>query len=137
MTDAFQRLADAVGWVGAERVDTIERRHLADFLAAVCEDDPGSVDDEVPPTFVACFLDEPPALPQAYEYGTGWLNGGDHFAYHAPVRLGDELRSRARLTDVTEKTGRTGTMGILTFVTDFTRADDTLAARHTGTRIRR
>lgn len=133
---AFETLRAAVGWTGPARVDHVERRHLRDFLAAVDERDPGSVDTEVPPTFLACFLDEPPSCPAAYSYGGGWLNGGDRFEYLSPIRLGDEVRSHAVLTDVVEKSGRTGTMAILTFVTEFRVGSDT-AVRHTGTRIRR
>lgn len=136
-TTAFETLRDAVGWTGPERVDRVEGRHLRDFLAAVDEDDPGSVEAEVPPTFLACFLDEPPSCPPAYAYGDGWLNGGDHFEYHSPVHLDDEVRSHAVLTDVVEKSGRTGTMAVLTFVTEFRLSDGALAVRHTGTRIRR
>lgn len=137
MSEVFTALLAAVGTEGGERVDVIERRHLTDFLAAVDEEQPGSVEDEIPPTFTACFLDEPPSLPEAWEYGAGWLNGGDRFEYLAPVHVGDSLRSRARFTDVVEKDGRTGTMAILTFVTEFRLPDGTLAIRHTGTRIRR
>lgn len=137
MSDAFARLRTAVGWTGPERVDRVERRHLRDYLAAVNESDPGPLDAEVPPAFLACFLDEPPYCPPAYEYGDGWLNGGDRFDYLAPVRLGDEVRSHAVLTDAVEKAGRTGTLAILTFVTEFRLATGETAVRHTGTRIRR
>lgn len=137
MSQAYDSLLGAVGWTGPERIDRVERRHLRDFLAAVDEADPGSTEDEIPPTFLACYLDEPPYCPAAYAYGEGWLNGGDRFEYLAPVRLGDDVRSHAVLTDVVEKTGRTGTMAILTFVTEFRLADGATAVRHTGTRIRR
>jgi hypothetical protein len=130
-------LVEAIGREGPERVDVVERRHLADFLAAVDEESPGSIDDEVPPTFLACFLDEPPSLPEAWDYGAGWLNGGDRFEYLRPVHVGDTLRSRIRLTEVQEKHGRTGTLAILTFVTEFRLPDDSVAVRHVGTRIRR
>lgn len=130
-------LVEAIGREGPERVDVVERRHLADFLAAVDEEAPGSIDDEVPPTFLACFLDEPPSLPEAWEYGAGWLNGGDRFEYVQPVHVGDTLRSRITLTDVQEKHGRTGTLAILTFVTEFRLPDGSVAMRHVGTRIRR
>ena len=135
-----QQLADLVGAVGTrlrERTDTVERRHLEDFLAAVDEADPGSAEDEVPPTYVACFLDEPPPLPEAWACGHGWLNGGDRFEHHHPVRVGDTLTSATRLVDVVGKEGRSGRMAILTFETDFVDAEGRTAVRHVGTRIRR
>ncbi len=137
MSQELEDLRAAVGRPLPERVDVVERRHLQDFLAAVDEADPGSADGPVPPTFLACYLDEPPALEEARRYGTGWLNGGDHFEVHAEVRVGDSVRSHAVLTDVVEKEGRYGTMAILTFVTEFRREDGAVALRHTGTRIRR
>lgn len=137
MRSGIEALRAALGWEGRERVDVVERRHLSDFLAAIDEDDPGSVHDEVPLTYLASLVDEPPSLPAAAQYGAGWLNGGDRFECPIPVRLGDTLRSRTRFVDVTEKTGRSGAMAILTFVTEFTHADGTVAARHVATRIRR
>lgn len=137
MSEALRELEAAVGWEGPERVDTVERRHLADFLTAIDEVDPGAVEEEIPPSFLGCFLDEPPVLEPAWQYGSGWLNGGDRFEYLAPVHVGDKLRSRAVFTDVVEKTGTSGTMAILTFVTTFRLLDGTVAVRHIGTRIRR
>ncbi|RVX42003.1 MaoC dehydratase-like protein [Nonomuraea polychroma] len=130
---SIDRLRESIGWTHREREDIVERRHLRAFLHAIGEPEEGAV----PLTFTACFLDEPPPLPAAQDYGKGWLNGGDRFEYHAPLRLGDVVRSRLRLDDVVEKGGRTGTMAILTFVTEFRRPDGELVVRHVGTRIRR
>jgi len=137
VSDALRRLEAAVGWESPERIDTVERRHLADFLAAVDEADPGGVEEEVPPTFLACFLNEPPVLEAARHYGDGWLNGGDRFEFLAPVHVGDTLHSRAVFTGVEEKAGRGGKLAILTFVTDLRLPGGAVAVRHTGTRIRR
>lgn len=131
---SIERLRAAVGWQHREREDIVERRHLRFFRHAVGEDPHG---EDVPPTFTACFLDEPPPLPAAESYGKGWLNGGDRFEYHAPLRAGDVVRSRLRFTDVIEKQGSSGAMAILTFITEFRRPDGELVVRHIGTRIRR
>ncbi|GAA2355362.1 FAS1-like dehydratase domain-containing protein [Nonomuraea africana] len=129
----IEELEAALGWAGPRRQDTVERRHLRAFLHAIGEDPDG----EVPPTFTACFLDEPPSLPAAESYGSGWLNGGDRFEYHAPLRVGDELCSQPRFTAVTEKQGSSGRMALLTFETEFRRPDGELVVRHIGTRIRK
>lgn len=134
---AFAALEGAVGTRLPERTDTVEHRHLRDYLAAVDEDDPGDVADAVPPTFVACYLTEPPPLPEAWAYGDGWLNGGDRFELHHDVHVGDTLTSATRLVDVVEKQGRSGAMAIMTFETDFVDARGRTAVRHVGTRIRR
>jgi hypothetical protein len=135
--EALAAVKAAVGWTGPERVDVVERRHVRFYRTAIGlpPDDPG--DDAVPPTLVACFLDEPPPMPAAQAYGAGWLNGGDRFEYAAELRLGDELRSRLQFVSVVEKDGRNGTMALLTFVTEFRRPGGELVVRHIGTRIRR
>jgi hypothetical protein len=129
-------LLDAVGWQGPERVDAVERRHLTDYRRAIGTDEPAA--EEVPPTLCACFLDEPPPMPAAEAYGVGWINGGDRFEYVGPrLRLGDSVRSRTRFTGVSEKHGRSGSLAILTFETEFVRSDGVPVVRHVGTRIRR
>jgi hypothetical protein len=134
--DGFSTLRAAIGWEGSERVDVVERRHLTDYRRAIGTDDPADV--EVPPTLCACFLDEPPPMPAAEAYGLGWINGGDRFEYVGPrLTLGDEVRSVTRFTDVSEKRGRSGSLAILTFVTEFVRGDGVPVVRHVGTRIRR
>jgi hypothetical protein len=129
----IEQLQGAVGWSGPEREDVIERRHLRAFRHAIGLEPDG----EVPPTFLACFLDEPPSMPAARSYGKGWLNGGDRFEYYTPTQVGDVLRSRLRFTAVVEKQGSSGMMALLTFETEFRRPDGELVARHVGTRIRR
>jgi hypothetical protein len=130
----LEALQTAVGWTGPPRVDVVERRHLRDYRRAIGLDPDGT---EVPATLCACFLTEPPTLPEAEAYGLGWINGGDRFEVHRELRLGDELTSQLTFTAVTEKHGRSGTLALLTFVTEFRLPDGTLAVRHVGTRVRR
>ena len=132
---ALARLREAVGWQGPERVDVVERRHLADYRRSLGLDPEGV---EVPLAICACFLWEPPPMPAAERYGLGWINGGDRFEYVGPrLTLGEELRSRLTFTAVSEKQGRSGCLAVLTFETEFVRRDGTPAVRHIGTRIRR
>lgn len=130
-------LEAAVGWVAEKRVDVVERRHLRFFREAIGVPPDDSDDARVPATICACFLPEPPPMEAAYAYGEGWLNGGDRFEYLSPLHLGDELHSQSELVGVIEKKGRTGTMALLTFVTEFRRPTGELTVRHVGTRIRR
>ena len=133
-TPPLEALQAAIGWTAEERVDVVERRHLRDYRRAIGAD-PDGID--VPVTITACFLTEPPTMPEALAYGLGWINGGDRFEVHRPLRLGDELTSQLTFTGVEEKKGRTGTLALLTFVTEFRLPDGTLAVRHVGTRVRR
>ena len=131
---SLEALQQAIGWTGPERVDVVERRHLRDYRRAIGADEEGT---DVPVTLAACFLTEPPTMPEALAYGKGWLNGGDRFEAHRPLRLGDEVTSQLTFTGVQEKKGRSGTLALLTFVTEFRLPDGTLAVRHVGTRVRR
>lgn len=132
---ALAELQAALGWQGPERVDVIERRHLADYRRAMGLDPDGT---DVPVSFCACFLSEPPPMPAADAYGLGWINGGDRFEFAGPrPALGDALRSSLRFTAVREKQGRSGSLAILTFETGFVRSDGVTLVRHVGTRIRR
>ncbi|MFI7633516.1 MaoC family dehydratase N-terminal domain-containing protein [Nonomuraea sp. NPDC049400] len=140
----IEALQEAVGWTGPLREDVVERRHLVFFLHAIgatgdfgASGDLGASGYEVPPTFTACFLDEPPSLPAAASYGSGWLNGGDRFEYHAPLRVGDVIVSRPRFTGVVEKSGSAGSFALLTFETEFRRPGGELVVRHIGSRIRK
>jgi hypothetical protein len=133
-TGPLEALRAAVGWTAEERVDVVERRHLRDYRRAIGADENGT---DVPATITACFLTEPPTMPEALAYGQGWINGGDRFEVHRPLRLGDEVTSQLTFTGVEEKKGRTGTLALLTFVTEFRLPDGTLAVRHVGTRVRR
>ena len=37
-------------------------------------------------------------MPEALAYGLGWINGGDRFEVHRPLRLGDEVTSQLTFT---------------------------------------
>jgi hypothetical protein len=116
-TGSLEALRAAIGWTAEQRVD------------------PDGI--EVPATITACFLTEPPTMPEALAYGLGWINGGDRFEVHRSLGLGDEVTSRLTFTGVEEKRGHSGTLALLTFVTEFRLPDGTLAVRHVGTRVRR
>lgn len=131
---SLEALQRAIGWTAEERTDVVERRHLRDYRRAIGAEPDGT---DVPATITACFLTEPPTMPEALAYGLGWINGGDRFEVHRRLQLGDEVTSRLTFTGVQEKQGRTGTLAILTFETDFRLPDGTLAVRHVGTRVRR
>ena len=92
---------------------------------------------QFPPTFVVALGTEMPQIPEALEYGKGWLNGGDRFEYLEPIRIGDEIRTRTVLTDVYEKQGGSGGLLFLIFDTEYVNQHDRVAVRVRGTRIRR
>jgi hypothetical protein len=135
-TDLVDRVKARIGWRGQEQVGLVEAGHVRRFCEAVGDDDP-RWREEAPPTFVVALGGETPQIPEALEYGRGWLNGGDRFEYREPVRIGDRITTRTVLTDVYEKTGSSGSLLFLVFDTEYVNQHGRVAVRVRGTRIRR
>jgi hypothetical protein len=132
----MERVKSRIGWRGEEQVNLVEAGHVRRFCEAIGDDDPRWL-KEAPPTFVVALGTETPQIPEALEYGKGWLNGGDRFEYLEPVRIGDEIRTRTVLADVYEKQGGSGGLLFLIFDTEYVNQHDRVAVRVRGTRIRR
>lgn len=128
-----------VGWRSQRRVDAVECRHARDYIRAVglSGSDRVQFGDAVLPTIVACFLTEPPALPGVDQFGEHWLNGEDAFRFRGALRAGDTVQSATTLTAADLKHGRSGPLGVLTFVTEFEVPGSGVVVTHTGTRLRR
>jgi acyl dehydratase len=62
-----------------------------------------------PPIFYDVFRAEQMPDPKV-QFGKISFNAGQHCEFYAPVRPGDTITLKARITDVYEKTGRTGKM---------------------------
>jgi hypothetical protein len=132
----MERLKSRIGWRGEEQANLVEAGHVRRFCEAIGDDDP-RWRVEAPPTFVVALGTETPQIPEALEYGKGWLNGGDRFEYLEPIRIGDEIRTRTVLTDLYEKQGGSGSLLFLIFDTEYVNQHDRVAVRVRGTRIRR
>jgi hypothetical protein len=135
-TSLMERMKSRIGWRGEKQVNLVEAGHVRRFCEAIGDDDPRWL-TEAPPTFVVALGTETPQIPEALEYGKGWLNGGDRFEYLEPIRIGDEIRTRTVLTDVYEKQGGSGGLLFLIFDTEYVNQHDRVAVRVRGTRIRR
>ena len=124
-------------------VVTIERGKIKEFARAIGDDNPAYLDDRVgeasewgdiiaPPTFMTTFRE---AAGDGGEFlrelGTDisrLLHGEQEFEMHRPIRPGETFVCRSRVTDIYEKTGRSGAMGFVvreTAVTD--RANEIVA----------
>ena len=135
-TDLVERVKARIGWRGPEQVSVVEAGHVRRFCEAIGDGDP-HWREEAPPTFVVALGSETPQIPEALEYGRGWLNGGDRFEYLEPVRVGDRITTRTALTDAYEKTGSSGSLLFLVFDTEYVNQHGRIAVRVRGTRIRR
>jgi N-terminal half of MaoC dehydratase len=135
-TDLVERVKARIGWQGEEQVTVVEAGHVRRFCEAIGDQDP-RWREEAPPTFVVALGAETPQIPEALEYGRGWLNGGDRFEYLEPVRIGDRITTRTVLTDAYEKRGSSGSLLFLVFDTEYVNQHGSVAVRVRGTRIRR
>jgi MaoC dehydratase-like protein len=135
-TTVVERLRAKIGAAGAPVGMTVEAGHVRRFCEAIGDPSP-RWREEAPPTFLVSFGRSLPDLPEALEYGRGWLNGGDRFELSKPVRIGDTITARTTLKDAYEKDGRSGPMLFLVTETVCTDQDGGTVAVITGTRIRR
>jgi acyl dehydratase len=127
-------------------VVTVERGRIKDFARAIGDMNPFYLDDRVgqasewgdviaPPTFMTTFRADGETGSLLSELGTDIsrvLHGEQEFELHRPVRPGETFVCRSRITDIYEKTGRSGPMAFVareTAVTD--RANEVVAViRH-------
>ena len=125
---------------------------IREFARAIGDDNPAYLDDRVgqasewgdiiaPPTFMTTFRE---AAGDGGEFlrelGTDisrLLHGEQEFEMHRPIRPGETFVCRSKVTDVYEKTGRSGPMGFVvreTAVTD--RANEIVATIRSVTVVR-
>ena len=126
------------GVIGKESppfVVTVERGKIKEFARAIGDDNPLYLDDRVgqasawgdiiaPPTFMTTFRDGADSAAFLRELGTDisrLLHGEQEFELHRPIRAGETFVCRPKLTDIYEKSGKSGAMAFVvreTYVTD-------------------
>ena len=135
-TSVLERLRARIGEAGPSSEATVEAGHLKRFVQAIGDPNPRWT-KEAPPTFLVALAPASMHLDEAEEYGKGWLNGGNRFEYHEPVKVGDRITATSRVADVYEKTGGSGSLLFIIFETDYVNQDGRSVARLRGTAIRR
>jgi acyl dehydratase len=117
----------------------VERGKIREFANAILDDNPQYSQSEqpvAPPTFTMTTAFWPrqsdaPVPDLGLNYARV-LHGEQEYEYLVPVRAGDTLTGRSRISDVYEKEGkRGGTMKFVVFETTFTnqRGEDAVVAR--------
>ena len=126
---------------------TVERGKIKEFARAIGDLSPFYLDDAVgrasewgdiiaPPTFPTTFRDEnADAGSMLRDLGVDIsriLHGEQEFEHHKPIRPGETYLCRSRITDVYEKSGRSGPMAFVTRETTVTDAENEIVclARH-------
>jgi acyl dehydratase len=131
-----ERLRARIGVAGPPVSATVEAGHLKRFAEAIGDPNPRWL-DEAPPTYLVALAPTSYHLPEAEEYGKGWLNGGNRFEHLEPVHVGDRITATGKVADVYEKSGGSGTLLFIVFETEYVNQHGRTVARLRGTAIRR
>ena len=125
----------------------VERGKIKEFARAIGDLSPFYLDDEVgraspwgdiiaPPTFAITFREERADTGALLkELGTDIsriLHGEQEFEHYKPIRPGDTLLCRGRISDVYENSGKSGPMAFVVRETTVTDADNEVVARVRG-----
>ena len=130
------RLRARIGTPNPPTSVVVEAGHLKRFTEAIDDSYPRWL-TEAPPTFLVALAPVSMHLPEAEEYGKGWLNGGNRFKYIEPVKVGDTITAIGKVVDVYEKSGSSGDLLFIVFETEFFDRHGRPVARLRGTAIRR
>jgi acyl dehydratase len=129
---------------------TIERGRIKDFARAIGDLNPFYLDDRVggasefgdviaPPTFPITFRDENADTNALLkELGTDVsriLHGEQEFELHRPMRPGETFVCRPKLTDIYEKSGKSGPMAFVVRETSVIDKDGELVATLRGVTV--
>jgi acyl dehydratase len=129
---------------------TVERGRIKDFARAIGDLNPFYLDDRVgaasefggviaPPTFPITFRDENfDTNTFLKELGTDVsriLHGEQEFELHRPIRAGETLLCRPRVSDIYEKTGKSGAMAFVVRETAVTDTENELVATLRGVTV--
>ncbi len=112
----------------------IERGMVERFIEAT-GDDPQRWKDETPPTFPIALAPKK-LLHKLFNAPIPlrrFLNGGNEYRYHVPIKIGDTITVTARLTDVEEKQGRRGPVIVMKTEQDYVnqREETAVQGKHT------
>ena len=136
VASVLERLKVRIGVDRPATSATVEAGHLKRFAEAIGDPTPRWL-EEAPPTFLVALAPASYHVPEAEEFGKGWLIGGNRFEYLEPVRVGDEITATTKLADAYEKSGSSGTLLFIIFETEFKNQHGRRVARLRGTAIRR
>jgi hypothetical protein len=136
VAQVVDRIKAKIGVAGPPVTAHVEAGHLKRFCEAIGDPNPRWL-EEAPPTFLVALAPTSYHLPEAEDYGKGWLNGGNRFEYLEPVRVGDRITATSKVADVYEKSGGSGSLLFIVFETEYVNQRGRTVARLRGTAIRR
>ena len=135
----------AIGQESDPVTTEVERGAVIKFARAIGDNNPLFNDEAAarssryggliaPPTFLRSVGSLRPQLPFELPF-IRMLDGGSDWEYFEPIRPGDHITSVARITDISERTGRLGAMVFVTVVLTYRNQLDQVVATQTNTSI--
>ena len=135
----------AIGTESRSLTHDVEKGAIKRFAEAVGDSNPLWTDEVAarnarygglvaPPTFLRSVRFERPQPP----FDTPFrriLDGGSEWEYFEPVRVGDQITAIARITDVSERSGRLGTMLLTVIGISYVNQFDHVVATQSNTMI--
>ena len=143
LTEEMRR--QAIGRESSPVTMEVEKGAIIKFAQAIGDDNPLFNDESeasrssyggliAPPTFLRSITSIRPQLPFELPLSR-LLDGGSDWEYFEPVRAGDRITATAKITEVSERTGRLGLMVFMTTVITYRNHRDQVAATQTNTSI--
>ncbi len=144
LTEEMRR--QAIGIETGSLALEIEKGHIKRFAEAIDDPNPQWNDEAMarksrnggivaPPTFLRAARVERPELPFELPFPRT-LDGGSEWEYFEPIRAGDVITAKARISDIIERSGRLGPMIITTIDHTYTNQLDEVVATQRTTYIR-
>lgn len=138
MGDQFipTEVMEQVGMELPDKVLEVEKGAIRSFAEAIGDDNPKFNDDLVaPPTFIV-KLTMGLGKDIKWEFGRLGLHGGEEYEYLKPIKAGDTLTCKTKITDIYEKQGSKGKMAFMIMESNVNNQDNELVAKMKRTRIR-
>ena len=143
LTEEMRR--QAIGLESSPATMEVEKGAIIKFAQAIGDDNPLFNDEAAankskhgaliaPPTFLRSMSSTRMQLPFDLPFSR-LLDGGSDWEYFEPVRAGDRIKAIARITDVSERTGRLGLMVFMITVITYQNHLDQVVATQTNTSI--
>ncbi|WP_209123777.1 MaoC family dehydratase N-terminal domain-containing protein [Alkalihalobacillus sp. BA299] len=117
-------LKNCIGKRSNKVKNTVERGAVKKFAEAIADQHAIYLDEEVGRQSRYGTNIAPPTFPRVFEYGdidglnlpnVGLIHGEQKYHYERPLLVGEDIYCFAEVTNYVEKSGRTGTMGFITF----------------------
>lgn len=147
MSDKFipSDVMEQIGMELPEKVIEIEKGAIRRFADAVGDDNPKYHDEEyasklygaliAPPTFIAALTI---GLTQQvkWDFGRVGLHGGEEYEYFKPIKAGDIITCKTKISEIYEKEGKKGKMAFMIVESNLENQDGEQVARARRKRIR-